>query len=330
LKLAMIGSYGHWNLAANSARAAGLELVAAAKWGEADPLPYAADRDGLAVYEADDWAKMLDEHAPDVVGVFTPLYRLAEASRLAVERGCHVLSEKPLATTREDLAELRAAVDAAGVQVSACFNMRGMPSYRAARNAVADGRIGRPVLVSGQKSYPFARRDDFYKRRETYGGSIPWAAIHAIDFVRWCSGQEYTRVAAMHSNAAHPAHGGMEDNGAMLFGLSGGGHATVRFDYLRPWEESRRGERRWGDDRLRIVGTEGIVEVVDEGARAVLMTPTDVADLPPEAPAEVLVSLAAAIRGEGEPLVSTADSFRVTDVALRARDAADAGQIVEL
>ena len=63
-------------------------------------------------------------------------------------------------------------------------------------------RLGRPILALGQKSYPFATRDDFYKTRRTYGGSIPWQAIHALDFLSYCCGKDYARVAAMQSSTA--------------------------------------------------------------------------------------------------------------------------------
>jgi len=331
MKLALAGGYGHCNALLKSAAACeDVEFVAATRWGAEDPLKFMGLKEivpaDLPIY--DDVARMLDEHRPDVVGVFMPLYRIAATARTAAERGCHVVCEKPLATTLEDLEALRGAVRSGGGRLMAYMSMRAQPSYLAVRQLIADGRIGTPVLAAAQKSYPFKQRDDFYKKRQTYGGSIPWQAIHAIDYVSFCTGKDYTRVAAMHSNETRPTHPGMEDNGGILLGLAGGGHAVIWFDYLRPWSEGV--QRKHGDDRLRVAGSEGIVEVVEEGEKVRLMTPTDVREVPLPPAADLLGSFVASIRGTDEPLIGLEESFRITEVALRAREAADTGRIIDL
>ncbi len=329
MKLAMIGSYGHVDAVLKSAGMEKVEFAAAARWGEDDPMGYlkkfpSVPKD-LPIF--DDYRKMLDEVRPDVVGVFMPLYRNGEASLAAVQAGAHVIGEKPLATELEDLDKLRDAIASAGVQANAVMAMRCQPAFQAARTIVQDGRIGEPVLAFGQKSYPFNKRDEFYIRRETYGGSIPWQAIHAIDFVSYCTGKDYARVMAMHSNVGHPSRPGMEDNGGILFEFAGGGHAVISFDFFRPWGQQG---RKWGDDRLRIVGTEAVVEVIDEGQAVRLMTADAVEDVPLPAKRDLFAEFLAAIDGTGEGLITTAESLRVTEVAIKARQAADTGQAVTL
>ena len=77
--------------------------------------------------------------------------------------------------------------------------------FQAAREAVQQGAIGEPILISSQKSYKYgAKRPWFYKERRTYGGTIPWVGIHALDYMKWVSGQKYTYVAAYEGNKAHP------------------------------------------------------------------------------------------------------------------------------
>lgn len=338
VKLAIIGSYGHvGSVLGGVGKIPELEFVAAARWGPDDPLGFVGEHPaagrGLPVY--DDYRRMLAEVRPDVVGVFMPLYRNAEAAIAAVGAGAHVICEKPLATTLEDLSALRAAVTAAGVRIAALMEMRGQGVYQAIRQVVADGRIGEPILAYGQKSYPFAERDDYYKQRRTYGGSIPWAAIHALDFVSWCAGKDYRRVWATHSNAAHPSHPEMEDAGGILLDFAGpggskasGGHAMVSFDYLRPWSAGVR--RPWGDERLRIAGSAGLVQLADGGKRVELTTPTDVIDVRLPPPRDLFAEFIAAIRGQGEGLITPAESLRATEVALKARQAADSGEAVEL
>lgn len=333
MKFALIGSYGHPGVFLDGVKEAGATLSAAVRFGPDDPLDFvgnhAATPANTPVY--DDHRRMLEEIKPDVVGVFTPLYRIAQTCIDAVDHRCHVLSEKPLATELPDLERLHQAVKVAGVEVWACLTMRCLPPFLAVRNAVRAGRIGQPVLATAQKSYPFDQRDVYYEKRQTYGGTIPWQAIHAIDFVTYCAGKHFIRVAAMNSNAAHPSHPGMEDNGGLLLEMAGGGHAVISFDYCRPWSRGR----RWGDDRLRIVGSEAAVEILEEGTQVVLTTPTSVerVDLPPQRSllGEMLQTIRAGGKGKlADPLLTTEESFLVTEISLKARDAADAGEFVEL
>jgi len=328
MKLAIIGSYGHAGVVLDGlGQRDDVTLAAAAPWGAGDPMGFVADA-GLppaAVHE--DYRAMLAGVRPDVAAVFTPFSQLAAAATAAAEAGCHVFMEKPLATTRADLERLREAVYRAGVRLAACLTARGEPAFRTVRRAVAEGRIGTPVCATAQKSYPFAERDAFHATRETYGGTIPWIGIHALDYVAWCGGLGYRRVAAVAGNFAHPSHPGMEDAGGILAELTNGASATIHVDYLRPWGRMK---RPWGDDRLRIAGTGGVIETTDGGAGVELATPDAAEMLPLEGPVNVFAGFVAGLLGEREPIVSTEESFRMTEVALKARDAQDRGAWVDV
>ena len=328
MKIAMIGSYGHVGVAlAGLKEVPEAEVVAVAPWGPADGLGEVAKVLSPRGRRYDDWPTMLRQVKADVVCVFTPFAELAETATAAVHAGSHVFMEKPLATGLAGLGRLRLAVDRAGVELAACMAMRGEPAFRTIRKAVLAGRIGRPILASAQKSYPFGQRDEFYAARESYGGTIPWIGIHAIDFIHYCTGLDYVRVAAMAANAAHPSRPGMEDQGGILAELSGGGSAVIHFDYLRPWG---RHQRPWGDDRLRIAGDKGVIETIDCASAVELTTPDATERLPLEPAEDFFAAFLRSLAGSSEPPITTAESFRMTEVALKARDAQDNGQFVEV
>jgi len=275
----------------------------------------------------ENYQEMLEKEELDVVGVCLPYYQNAEASVQAARRGIHILSEKPAATTLPDLARLEQEVQKSGVHYSIMLDMRGQPIFQAARQAVQQGAIGEPILISSQKSYIYgASRPWFYKERKTYGGTIPWVGIHAIDYMRWVSGQDYTRVAAFEGNKAHPQTPGCEDYASLIFQLAGGGSATCHLDFLRPESAPTH-----GDDRLRIAGREGVLEALEVGERVTLLSSKGRGgELPLSPPVDLFATFVAALRGEGSPLVTTAEAFSITRICLKARDAADAGAWVEL
>jgi predicted dehydrogenase len=103
---------------------------------------------------------------------------------------------------------------------------------------------------SGQKSYRFGAASPwFYKELKTFGGTIAWAGICSIDYMRWTSGRKYAQVSAWHANKDRPDYPGFQDHAGVLFKLDNGGTAMANLDYLRQETAPTH-----GDDRLRIAG----------------------------------------------------------------------------
>ena len=330
VRVGLIGTDGHTSVILGSIqKLPGVELAAFAKsLPEDDASGIRRNRafsERTRVY--DQFEAMLEKEELDVVGVCLPYYRNHRASIAAARKGIHIVSEKPVATTLAGLADLKKAVAESGVRLTALMNMRCFPPYRAARKAVGDGLIGEPILLTSQKSYRFgAQRPWFYKELETYGGTIPWAGIHSIDYMRWTTGREYVEVSAWHGNRDHPDYPGFQDHAGVLFKLDNGGTAMSNLDYLRPESAPTH-----GDDRLRIAGSEGVLEVFGAEGRVSLIAasggPREL-ELPEEV--DFFADFMAELAGKGEHLISQEDAFRLTEVCLKARDAAQTGQWIKV
>src|SRR5690606_32707707 len=65
----------------------------------------------------------------------------------AAKAGKHILCEKPLATSLDDARAMVKAAKEAGVVLATNHHLRGAATHRAMRNAVAAGRIGRPLAA---------------------------------------------------------------------------------------------------------------------------------------------------------------------------------------
>jgi len=114
------------------------------------------------------------------------------------------------------------------------LDMRALPIFQAARNAVQQGMLGEPILISSQKSYKYGpERPWFYKERKTYGGTIPWVGIHALDYMRWVSGQEYAQVAGFEGTRRTRRPRVVRITPGCCFQLANGGTATCHLDFLR-------------------------------------------------------------------------------------------------
>lgn len=330
IRVGLIGRDGHREIILGSIpKLAGVQWTAYAKGEPGEDSGWVQKQfpgsSRTRIYE--NYHEMLEREPLDVVGVCLPFYRNTEASIAAARKGIHVLSEKPAALTLAELARLEQEVRQSGIQYSTMLAMRGLPIFQTARRAVQQGVIGEPILLSSQKSYQFGSdRPWYYKERKTYGGTIPWVGIHSLDYMRWVSGQEYAGVAAFQGNKAHPQFPGCEDHAGLLLRLANGGTATCHLDFLRPGTAPTH-----GDDRLRIAGSEGVLEAGDlENRVNLIANKGTVGNLPLAPPVDLFETFVASLRGEGEPLVSAQDAFAITRICLLARDAADNGSWLKL
>lgn len=248
----------------------------------------------------------------------------AEHLAACAARGWHIMAEKPLATSLTDLAAVRETIERSGVRLSMLLTMRFEPPYLKMREVVASGGVGRPLNLSAQKSYRRGTRPAWQQEYRTYGGTIPFIGIHAIDLLRYLSGCEYTRLTALQYNAGLPGAGAMEESCGVLLELAGGGVATVRLDYLRPAKAPTH-----GDDRFRIAGSDGVIECLD-GKVTLLTSEREPEELPLPRGGSIFGSFLDELQGRGAHPISAADCFAMTALCLRARDVANTGRWVEL
>lgn len=337
MKVAVLGRCGHWSLvtealAADPALAAGLELHAAPGTPEEDMAPVAAALRGLGARIAlhADWRALLDSVRPDAAVINPRFDAIGPLTRACLERGIHALSEKPIAIARDDLRAVRLLASAPGApKLASTFMMRYDPVFLAGRRFLERGGLGRLALLSAQKSYPLEGwdgqpRPDFYQARSTYGGTIPWVALHAIDLIRWYAGSEFASVAAAHTTAGNRGHGELESAAVMHFRMESGAVASAHVDFLRRRAKDAAGKALdpWGDDRIRVAGEDGLLEIRDGRAWAV---PADGAriELEPE-PVRPLFAAFLAWVGRDEPMLMTAaDCLAAAEASLAARDSAD-------
>ena len=94
-----------------------------------------------------DAGDMLKERHPDVVHILTPPDTHKELSIQAMEAGCHVLVEKPMALNVKEADEMIAASRHHRVTLGICHNHLFDPAVLEAKELVARGAIGRVIAV---------------------------------------------------------------------------------------------------------------------------------------------------------------------------------------
>ena len=321
MKIALIGYRGHWGYVLRDlARLPEVEIAAISGGGDpVEPMAESVRRyysKEFALY--DDYVKMLDEVECDLVVVDGPFQEHAAMCVAALKHNCHVFCEKPIALTEEDLVLIQEAYDAArpGVRIGSMVGLRTEPVFYAAYRAVSSGAIGKVQMINARKSYKLGERKDFYKKRETYGGTIPWVGSHALDWILWFSNSNFESVGAFHSCAENRNHGDLEMTAAVLCQMENGIIGTASIDYWRPQTAPTH-----GDDQVRIAGTDGVIEVAH--GKCTLINTAGITEITPGENRGIFYDF---VRGilDGKPgIVSSEETFELTRACLAARDNAD-------
>ena len=320
MKIGFIGGWGHHYLRGLLIRGSSplpIEAAVAADGQDTD----AAKRFATAINVQtwfDNPVQMLDEFQPDALSIGSVYVFNGELASLGLERNIPTVSDKPIAATWQQLQTLRELLSVQGRILLTEFDFRSRQDFRAARQAIEQGAIGEPILATAQKSYRFGTRPAWYADRAQYGGTLLWIASHGVDAIQWVTGRKISRVIGRQNNLSKPDYRTMEDHLALLIELDNGGTGVVHADFLRPAAAASH-----GDDRLRVAGSKGVVEVRD--GRCKLITSekgeTDITDVAKVRP--IHLELLAALTGEGSPWFSTESSLQIAEILLHARDAAD-------
>jgi predicted dehydrogenase len=166
----------------------------------------------LAEEHAASWYTSLDhmlrEADIDTVIVATPSGLHPDQVIAAARAGKHVITEKPMAITKEGIDGMIGACREAGVQLAVIFQNRLSADVRKVRRAIEQGYIGTPVLANG--AVYWHRSQEYYDAnggwRGTWaldgGGALMNQAIHTVDLLQWMMGG----VASIQAHTATLGH----------------------------------------------------------------------------------------------------------------------------
>ena len=312
MKIAIVGASGHYRYVLDALAENELVGIAAGVPGEdLTKLRKALAERGIEAKVFADRRELIP--LAEVAVVNTRFDQNAPVAGEFLKADKFVFSEKPLGTTEEQLAELKKINDASRAFVCGMFGIRYAPWFLTIRKHLPE--IGELRLLSAQKSYKLGKRADFYHKRETFGGILPWVAIHGIDWILTLLGGDPVDGVTAYQR---PGEGGSELElcAFMLLHTKSGVLASVSSDYYRP-----KGAPTHDDDRLRVVGTKGILEAA--GGVVTLLTEGGAETLPLEPGEDVFRLFLRRCRGENVG-VTPEESFYATEIALSARNAADA------
>lgn len=210
----------------------------------------------------------------EAVSIVTPNHVHAAAARAFLERGIHVICDKPLTATQEDAEALRHAVADSKAVFVLTHNYTGYPLVRQACEMVAQGDLGEIRVV--QAEYPQDWMTDAVEAagikqaewrtdpaRSGAGGSIGDIGTHAYNLACFVTGLKGAELAAdLHSFGAGRK---LDDNAHVMLRFDGGARGMLWCSQVAPGCENAL--------RLRVFGTKGGLEWAQENPNELWFTP---------------------------------------------------------
>lgn len=219
------------------------KLVAGALSSTPEKAKASAEEIGLPADRAyGSWAEMLErenalpaDERIEAVAIVTPNHMHAPPAVAALEAGFDVIIDKPLADTLENARAIVEAAARTGRRIAVTHTYTGYPLVKLARKLVAGGEFGavRRVMVKYTQDW-LSRASDLEGNKQAAwrvdpaqsgdAGAFGDIGTHAANLVEFITGE---RIASICAELNMLPGRRIDDDGAALFRLSGGGKGTL-------------------------------------------------------------------------------------------------------
>ncbi len=212
-----------------------------------------------------DYRRMIDEQDLDAVTICTPDHLHREMTLYALERGKHVLVEKPMDLTTRGCREMVDLAERKGLLLQVDYHKRYDPYNIDLRQKVRAGKIGKPYYVYAYMEDKIIVPTQWLKDWAALSSPFWFIGVHKYDLVRWITGREAVAV------LAHGSKGKLSNLGIDTFDavsawieMEGGLTCTVDVNWVLPAQFEA-----VVNQGVRIIGSEGMIELdgQDRGAR---------------------------------------------------------------
>ena len=164
--------------------------ISSRKFASAQARAEEAGLDDISLY--DDYEAALKHDGVDLVSVCTPQQLHCENVLAAAAAGKHLVIEKPVGNSLDELRQMRDAVRETGVKTLVSFVLRWNPLFQTIKAMVADDTVGNVYFVETDYEHDIASWwTGFEDARKASTGVSAFltGGCHAIDAMRWFAGQ---------------------------------------------------------------------------------------------------------------------------------------------
>lgn len=313
-----------------------------------------------------DYREMMDVCRPDCVHVCTPNSLHMEVAMAAIERGIHVVCEKPMAGNAEEAQKMVDAIRRTGLVGALNFHNRFYPAPYRMRRMINAGELGQIYHVQGGYLQDWLQyKTDFHRKimAAQCGRTRVTADLgsHWIDLAEYVTDQKVNEVFA-EFKTVHPkrtcttAEGlrevdiDTEDFSCILLRFDGGAIGMASFSALFSGKKNQtvlqvagtEGSLEWDNEKVNDLvighrnGPNGLLtkdpSLVDEETAGIISYPGGHAEGFPDAFKQNFTAIYRAIRGETNvgPFATFADGLHVMKICDALYESAHSGKWISI
>lgn len=211
------------------------------------------------------YGDLLDE--VEAVIVTSENLRHGELVKKAAPEVDAILCEKPLAPNPGEANQIIEKCEKHDTKLYTAFPMRHSPPVQSLKESIKDGKLGEIQGLSGtnQGTLPPGW---FQERDLAGGGALMDHIVHLADIFHWAFDLEVKTVYTRSGTLLH--HIEVEDSGVTTLQFKDGAFATIDSSWSRPDTYPA-----WGNLRLRVYGSEGVMNLDGFGQKFTHYNDTD-------------------------------------------------------
>ena len=208
----------------------------------------------------DSLEKMLAEADCEIVATGDYYGKRGKVIIAALKAGKHVIADKPLCTSLQELDEIEKLSREKHLSVGCMLDLRTSANFVEARKQIQAGVLGQITQIQFGGQHPLLResRPRWYFEQGKHGGTINDIAIHAIDYIPWMTGLEIKSFAAARTWKAFDSQCDcFKDAAQFMLVLNNGCGVLGDVSYAQPDSHGYKMPQYW---RFTVWGTRGVLE----------------------------------------------------------------------
>ena len=192
-----------------------------------------------------DYKELLAIEDLDAISVCLPNYLHATVSIDALNAGCHVLCEKPMAISKEEAESMIKAAEKNDRKLMIAHNQRFVSSHQKAKQLIDNGELGKIYSFRTTFGHPGpekwsidGKESWFFDKEKAFIGALGDLGVHKSDLMRYLLG-EITEVSAfVETNAKENTT--IDDNAVCIVKTADGviGTLTASWSYVAGGDNS--------------------------------------------------------------------------------------------
>lgn len=183
------------------------------------------------------YEEMLSDPEIDAIGIGNYYGARGQMAIKALAAGKHVIADKPLCTSLDELEEIKRLSKEKGLKVGLMLDLRHHKNVLAAKKLIDEGKIGEVhnIQFGGQHPLMYGTRPSWYFEEGKHGGVINDIAIHGIDLVSYFTGCKISKILGARTwNAYAKDEPSFRDCGQFMLSLSNGAGVIADISYSVP------------------------------------------------------------------------------------------------